>query len=268
MSAEAASSGAVGAGAVGSGPVGAGPVSSGAVGSAVPRWIPPMRWSGTFFSFGAPALVLFVTARVAVPAVSQQLGLPPVLWFVTFTACYVFAPLLVIALLRLRAEALEDVAVRRERLRFRALTRTDWLWVLGAVALASLASAGILALLRALGVAEIVPTFLANSGEQALAPRDLTIAWIVFGVISVAAQEVLWRGVYLPRQEQAVGSPAWIANAAGWMLFCAPLGWALLLALLPVLIAVPYVAQRRSNSLAGAMIHAGAALVALIYGQM
>jgi len=237
-----------------------------------PRWIPPMGWGGTLVSFGAPAIVLLVTTRIAIPSVSQQLGLPPVLWFIAFSVVYVLAPLLVIALLRLRGESLEEVAVRRERLRFRALSSEDWKWALGAVAVTVLASAALFALLRAFGVAELMPSFLANSGEQALAPRELLLAWSVFGLVSVLAQEVLWRGVYLPRQEQAFGSHAWVANTAGWTLFLLPLGGGLSLAALPVLIAVPYTAQRRQSSSVGAVVHAGAwaTLVALVglYQQM
>jgi hypothetical protein len=215
-----------------------------------------MGWGGTLFSFGAPAVVLLVTTRIAIPSVSQQLGLPPVLWFIAFSVVYILAPLLGIALLRLRAESLEDVAVRRERLRFRALSLEDWKWVLGAAVVSGIVSAALFALLHALGVAELMPSFLANSGEQALAPHDLFVAWSVFGVVSVLAQEVLWRGVYLPRQEQVLGSHAWVANAAGWTLFLLPLGWTLALILLPVLIAVPYTAQRRQSSSVGAVIHA------------
>jgi hypothetical protein len=216
-----------------------------------------MGWGGTLVSFGAPAIVLLVTTRIAIPSVSQQLGLPPVLWFIAFGVVYVLAPLLVIALLRLRAESLEDVAVRRERLRFRALRSRDWQWALGAITVSGIASAALFAALRALGVAELVPSFLENSGEQALAPNDLLVAWSVFGVVSVLAQEVLWRGVYLPRQEQAFGSHAWVANAVGWTLFLLPLGWSLALIALPVLIAVPYTAQRRQSSSVGAVVHAG-----------
>jgi hypothetical protein len=223
-----------------------------------------MSWGGTLVSFGAPAIVLFVTTRVAIPSVSRQLGLPPIVWFLAFGALYVLVPLLVIALLRLRAEALEEVAVWRERLRFRALRATDWKWIFGSVALSGSATMLAVSLLRFAGVGEIVPGFLANSGEHALAPRDLAMSWLCFCALSVAAQEILWRGVYLPRQEQAFGERAWMANAAGWGLFHLALGWTLFAALLPMLIAVPFVAQRRENALAAAIVHASALTLALL----
>lgn len=231
-----------------------------------PRYIPPMGWGGTLVSFGAPALVVLVTTRVAIPSVTQSLGLPPIAWFMTFGAFYVLGPLLVIALLRLRGESLEDVAVWRERLRFRPLSAADWKVALAAIGVACAASAAAVALLTAVGVREIVPTFLANSGDQALAPRDLVVALAIFGAVSVAAQEILWRGVYLPRQAQSLGADAWIANAVGWAVFHLALGWNVLLVALPVLIAVPYVAQRQRSSSVGAVVHAGAvvALVALV----
>jgi hypothetical protein len=223
-----------------------------------------MSWGGTLVSFGAPALVLFVTTRVAIPSVTQSLGLPPIVWFMTFGAFYILGPLAVIALLRLRGEALEDVAVWRERLRFRALSPADWKFALVALGAATLASVAMFGALTALGGRDIAPSFLANSGDQALDARDLLIALAGFGVVSVGAQEVLWRGVYLPRQEQVLGERAWIANAAGWALFHLALGWSVLLIALPVLIAVPYATQRQRSSSVGAVIHAGAFLALLL----
>ena len=233
-----------------------------------PRYIPPMGWGGTLMAFGAPGIVLYVTTRVAIPSVTQTLGLPPVVWFMTFGAFYVLAPLLVIALMRLRGEALEDVAVWRDRLRFRPLNGSDWKFALAAFGGAALCSYALFSSFRAMGVMEIGPSFLANSGEQALSSRDLLIAWGAFGALSVTAQEILWRGVYLPRQEQALSSEAWLANAVGWFLFLLPLGWHLVLILLPIIVAVPYVAQKRDSSSAGALLHALAFTIALVGYQM
>jgi hypothetical protein len=223
-----------------------------------------MGWSGTLVAFGAPAVVLFVTARVAVPSVTQSLGLPPIAWFLTFGAFYVLGPLGVIALMRLRGESLEDVAVWRERLRFRPLNPADWKLALAATAIALAASAALYFALTALGVRDIVPAALQNTGDQALPPRDLLFALAAFATVSVAAQEVLWRGVYLPRQEQSLGAAAWQANAAGWALFHLALGWNALLIALPVMVAVPYAAQRQRSSSVGAVVHTGAWIVLLL----
>lgn len=229
-----------------------------------PRYIPPMGWGGTLLAFGAPAVVLYVTTHLAIPSVTQSLGLPPVVWFMTFGAFYVLAPLLVIALMRLRGEALEDVAVWRDRLRFRPLRGADWTFAFGAFGGAALCSYALFASFKAMGVQDIVPTFLANSGEQALSSQDLLFAWVIFGALSVASQEILWRGVYLPRQEQALGAEAWLANAVGWFLFLLPLGWHVTLILLPVIVAVPFVTQKRGTSWAGATLHALAYVLALV----
>ncbi len=225
-----------------------------------------MGWGGTLVAFGAPALVLYVTTHVAIPSVTQSLGLPPIVWFMTFSAFYVLGPLLVIALMRLRGEALEDVPVWRERLRFRPLDRltaADWRVALTALAAASLASAALFVSLTALGVKEIAPTFLQNSGDQALAQTDLFYSLAAFATLSVTAQEILWRGVCLPRQEQSLGAEAWTANAVGWAIFHVAFGWNLLLIMLPVLVAVPYAAQRQRSSSVGVVVHAGAWVVLL-----
>jgi hypothetical protein len=61
----------------------------------------------------------------------------------------------------------------------------------------------------------------------------------------------------LPRQEASLGSQAWLANAVGWLLFHSAFGWQLCLLLVPILVILPYVVQRRQNSWVAVIIHAG-----------
>ena len=81
--------------------------------------------------------------------------------------------------------------------------------------------------------------------------------WFPYWILNIMGEEILWRGVMLPRQEVAFGKYAWIVQALGWGLFHVAFGWELLLTLLPILIIQSYVVQKRKNSWVGVVIHGG-----------
>lgn len=83
------------------------------------------------------------------------------------------------------------------------------------------------------------------------------VAWLPFWLLNILGEEILWRGVVLPRQEQAFGARAWAVNGAGWLLFHIAFGWRFVLMLIPICFILPWVAQRRRSSWPGVLIHAG-----------
>jgi len=221
------------------------------------RWLPPIGWAGTLILFGAPAIALYVTTRIAIPNVSEVTGWEPVIWWFLLGGLGVFVPLLVIALLLLRGEALDTVGIWRERLRFRRMRASDWRWALGGLVAVGTLSVLVQAALP-LFVDEVTlhPPFMRF---EALGPGRYWIlaAWLPFWLLNILGEEILWRGVILPRQEAALGAQAWIANAAGWTLFHVAFGVQLMLMLLPVLIILPWITQRTRNSWVAVVIHAG-----------
>lgn len=216
-----------------------------------------MGWGGTLGVFGAAALLLAGATHLALPALARATGWEPVIWWFLLGALVVFGPLLLVALRLLRGESLEGVDIVRDRLRFRAMDAGDWTWALGA-----LLAIGILTVLAErlqpliFGDVVVTPAFLPF---EPLGPGRYWIlaAWLPFFALNVLGEEILWRGVVLPRQEAALGAQAWLANAAGWLLFHAAFGLHLLVMLLPILLILPWVAQRRRNSWVAVVIHAG-----------
>jgi hypothetical protein len=57
--------------------------------------------------------------------------------------------------------------------------------------------------------------------------------------------------------EARLGSRAWTLNAALWGAFHIPFGPGNLLVLLPTLLVVPWIAQRRRNTWLAVLLHAG-----------
>ncbi|PYV50530.1 MAG: hypothetical protein DMG92_07410 [Acidobacteria bacterium] len=45
------------------------------------------------------------------------------------------------------------------------------------------------------------------------------VAWIPLFISNILGEELCWRGYVLPRQEAALGRPAWLSNGIMWCLF-------------------------------------------------
>lgn len=223
-----------------------------------PSGPPPLAWGGTLLLFGGAALLLFAATHGVIPALAARTATEPVLLWFAAAGLGVFAPLLLAGWALLRREAARTwPEVWRERLRFRPMTTGDWAWSLAGLTLIGLLGTGSLALLRLLwSDVQLHPSFLT------LAPLGpgrywILAAWLPFWALNILGEEVLWRGVVLPRQEAAFGRWAWLSNGAGWLVFHTAFGAAILLALWPILFILPYVVQRRRNSWIGVTIHAG-----------
>lgn len=217
-----------------------------------------MGWLPSLAIFGAAALLLFVGTRILIPWLARATGMEPVVaWFVV-GGLFVFTPLVIGAYVLLRREPGTGIVDSwAERLRFRRMNRADWLWTLGALVAIGVATTGIQALIQLLhGSLDLSPSFMAF---EPLTPGRLWIlaAWLPFWILNIMGEEVLWRGVVLPRQEAALGRLAWMANGAGWLLFHLAFGWQLVLVLVPIIFVLPYVVQRRRNTWIGVVVHAG-----------
>jgi membrane protease YdiL (CAAX protease family) len=205
--------------------------------------------------FAAAALLLWGATRGAIPALVRA-GLDPLLaWFVA-GGLGVFAPMLAAAAWVVRAEGVAlDREAWRERLRFRRLSRADLrLGLLGLVVIA-VWTGGVTLLF---GEHALHPPFL-NRDIAVLGPgrRWLLAAWLPFWLLNIGGEEILWRGVLLPRQEAGHGGRAWLVHAAGWAVFHVSFGATLILALAPTLLLLPWVVQRTRNSTVGVLLHAG-----------
>ena len=220
--------------------------------------VPPLGLGQTAVLFGGAALLLFVATHGLIPALSGWTAMEDVLLWFAVAGLGVFVPLLLVGLVLLREETVIAVpGLWRKRLRFRPMTGTDWLWSVGALGLIGLLSVGTMAVLRALwGDVHLTPSFMTM---DPLTPGRYWIlgAWIPFWVLNIMGEEILWRGVVLPRQEIAFGPWAWLANGTGWLMFHLAFGAPIMLMLWPIVFILPYVVQRRRNSWIGVVIHAG-----------
>jgi membrane protease YdiL (CAAX protease family) len=223
-----------------------------------PDRVPPMGLAGSAALFGAGALLLFITTRVAVPAFVAATGAEPVVMWFLAASIVLFGPLLLTAALLLHRERRPGGPHSlRERLWLRPMNRGDWLWAVGGLAAVGVLTGGIGTALRILQEGkDLQPSFMAFAP---LGPDRYWIlgAWLPFFVLNIIGEEFVWRGVALPRQEVAFAERAWLVNGALWLLFHAAFPWQVLLTLVPITLLLPYIVQRRRCTWIGIVIHAG-----------
>jgi CAAX protease family protein len=220
-----------------------------------PDRVRPLGLVGSGALFGSGVLLLFLTTRVAVPALVAATGAETVaMWFVAASA-FIFGPLLIAAALLLHRE-------RRTgrpgswvtRLWLHPMNGGDWLWALGGFAVVGVLTGGIAAALGA-DQSKFHPAFMAFAP---LGPGRYWIlgAWLPFLALNIGGEEFVWRAFMLPRQEVAFGGTAWLVNGILWLLFHAAFPWQVVVTLLPITLILPYIVQRRRSSWIGVAIHA------------
>jgi CAAX protease family protein len=223
-----------------------------------PDRVPPLGLVGSAALFGAGALLLFLTTRVAVPTLVSATGAEPVVMWFLAASTVLFGPLLLTAALLLYRERRPGrQGSWGARLRLRPMNGGDWLWTVGGLAAVGVLTGGIGTALGMLpDEAKLRPSFMAFGP---LGPGRYWIlgAWLPFFVLNIVGEEFVWRGVVLPRQEVACGGRAWLVNGILWLLFHAAFPWQVLLTLVPITLILPYIVQRRRSTWAGVVIHAG-----------
>lgn len=144
------------------------------------------------------------------------------------------------------------------------MNRGDWIWTVGALAAVGVLTGGIGYVLQMRHDAQTLhPSFMAF---EPLGPGRYWIlgAWLPFFVLNIVGEEFVWRGVVLPRQEEAFAGRAWLLNGILWWMSHAAFPRQVLLTLVPITLILPYVVQRRRSTWTGLVIHAAFGLVGFL----
>jgi len=212
----------------------------------------------SFFIFVSASVALVLETKYLIPFLARRTGQETIMFWFIVGGLGIFFPLIVVALMILRSEGYTlKRSVWIERLRFKSMSKTDWIWSVSSLVVIGISSALIMKGIEALvGNVAHSPSFMEF---EPLTPGRywLLAAWFPYWILNIMGEEILWRGVMLPRQEVAFGKWAWIVHAIGWGIFHIAFGWQLLLTLFPILIVQSYVVYKRKNSWVGVIIHAG-----------
>jgi len=225
----------------------------------------PFGFLATALAFGGAAVLLWAATWPLHALFVSITGVEPIIgWFALGGP--VFATLILAGCLLLRAEGKPATSLS-DRLRLLPLNRSDWLWTIGGIAAVGVSTGVVMVFI--VGIAQSAqPAFLSLTplGADRL---WILLVWVPFWLLNILGEEFLWRGVILPRQELAFGQHAWLANAAGWLVFHLACGWAVLLLVTPIVFILPWIVQKRRNSSIGIIIHAalnGPAFIAVALG--
>jgi membrane protease YdiL (CAAX protease family) len=219
--------------------------------SVTKRWPAHIVPDSVIFLVGS--LLTFAVVYGGVPALSAVGIEPMVAWMLLSILC-IFAPIIAAGLAVLRSEPRPASWIAR--LRLQRPTGRDLGWGFLALLALVLASGLMFALCSALGL-ESSPPFSRNL--QPLTGDRLWVLglWAVYWPINILGEELVWRGVLLPRMEARYGAQAWQLNALLWGLFHLAFGPGNLLVLIPTLVLVPLIAQRRQSTWLAVLLHAG-----------
>jgi membrane protease YdiL (CAAX protease family) len=191
--------------------------------------------------------------HAGVPALARR-GVEPLAAWLLLSPPLVFLPILAAGAWLLRAEP--PGPPWRERLRLARPTGRDWLWGIGGLLAIGIGSGLAFQLCLAVGL-EPNPSF--ARGVAPLGRERLWILglWLLNWPLNILGEELVWRGVLLPRMEVQLGARAWLWNGLLWGVFHFAFGPGNLIVLLPSLALVPFVAQRRRNTWLAVLLHAG-----------
>jgi membrane protease YdiL (CAAX protease family) len=204
------------------------------------------------------AVLLYLLTTYLIPYLSKVTGLETILFWFIVGGLGVFMPLLLAAFFIIKSEGYEITAQTwTQRLRFKRITRNDLIWALGGlIAAGALSSLAMKILELTLGEFDHSPAFM--SFEPLAKGRYwLLLVWFPYWVLNIMGEEILWRGVMLPRQELAFGKYAWLIHGLGWGIFHVAFGWQLMITLIPLIFVQSYIVQKTKNSWVGVMMHGG-----------
>ena len=223
------------------------------------------------FSIYIPAAILmFALTKYLIPYLSKITGQETILFWFIVAGFGVFTPLIITAIMILKSEGFNiSKSTWTKRLRFRKITTKDLLWSIAGLILVGVFSGVIIKVLELIiGKFDHSPAFM--SFEPLTKGRYwLLLIWFPYWILNILGEELLWRGVMLPRQEIAFGKHAWLIHGLGWGLFHIAFGWQLLITLIPIIFIQPYIVQKTKNSWVGVIIHGGLngpSFIAIFFG--
>ena len=228
----------------------------------------PLGLIGSVGYFGIPAALLAGASLRLIPWMVRRGFSGLTILNVAFAG--LGALVLVAALVAFRLEGRPSTwTAFRDRMRLERPTRTVWLWTLAAVIvafgvtmfIAPYAEAYLRLPLVTLPAETLSFRDSMTSGfpEIELSGRWGVFLWLVFGlaVLNIGGEELLWRGIILPRQEVVFGRWAWAVNGILWnLLHTGRYGTVgMMVIYLPVTLILPYVAQRTRSTWPGIVTH-------------
>jgi membrane protease YdiL (CAAX protease family) len=220
----------------------------------------------SIFVFGC--LLQFVAIYWAVPLLSNKTGIMQLGSWMLLSIPLIFLPITIGGFILLRTE--QHTQKLSERLLLHKLTKQDWWLCLMGFLVMAVGSGITFYVCLKLGL-NSNPPFARNVQAWTDGHFWMFGLWAIYWPINILSENIVWRGIILPRMEFRIGKLAWLLNAFMWGLFHLAFGLGNIIILLPTLLVVPYVAQKSRNTWTAVFLHACLSFpgfVALAFGLM
>ena len=244
--------------------------------------IRPLGIMSTIVYWAIPATILYVSHYILVPILIRRTSLPYLIgYLIAWVSTMVLFFIAAVVAYRLEGNPIQ-LETFKERYRMRRMSRQDWIWTLGIFGFVVISyfglafTSGWLAQWSFFAPHPVFPPEFGPEGATARAPGTLMgmtitgLGWLavvyLFGwLFNIFGEELWFRGYILPRQEEAFGKFAWVANGLMFTLNHIWQPWNLLL-ILPGALVGAFVVQKRKNTWILIISHglANAILLALI----
>jgi membrane protease YdiL (CAAX protease family) len=205
------------------------------------------------------SLLLLVSTNLLIPFLSRTTGQETIFYWFIVSGLGVFLPLVVSGAFILKNEGYRffNMSTWKKRLRFVKPGKKDLLWSIGGIFVTLILSGLLMKGMELLvGKFDHSPPFM--SFEPLSSGRYwLLLVWFPYWILNILGEEIIWRGVMLPRQELAFKKYAWLFHGFGWLLFHIAFGWQLFITLTPLMFIQSYVVVKTKNSWTGVIIHGG-----------
>lgn len=244
--------------------------------------IKPMPFWQALLYFGLPALLFRISLYNVTPLL-VQMGLTP--FEASAVTLTVPAAILFAAAFGFYKWDGYPISWSHIKTRFRLVRMNgkDWLWAIGGFILTFL-SIGVLAFteqillktLPAIAPPEFFPVWLKPGttfsmglfeefiGAPLKGNWGVAALFFVMLFFNIVGEELWWRGYILPRQEVVHGHWTWVINGLLWLFWHVAFYPWRALALLPICLILPFIAQRRQNTWIAILIHLQNAIVLIL----
>lgn len=237
----------------------------------------PISISKSIWYFAISSFMIFFGLYYCIPFV-QSKGIPFLIGYLFFFYLP-FILLFITALILYKKEGnkwnWQDFAQRN---RLRKMTKTDWLWAVGLLSFGFIVFAGLSPIGNWLAKipffsppdffpAEINPNKARISGymmDYKLSGQYwIIVVYFIGWFFNIVGEELLWRGMILPRQIKRYGSKAWFYHGIIWTFWHFFWTWNLF-SIFPFAMALSYVTFKRQNTFIPIFAHGFINLIPLI----
>lgn len=241
------------------------------------KTVKPITIFQSSWYFIISSVLIYLGLYVFAPFLLDK-GIPFIIGY--FSLFYIpFALLFFTALLLYKSEGNEwNISDFKSRMQLNPLKKADWFWIVGIILISSiivLAGTPIMNKLAQIPFfsppdffpAEINPNKASVTGymmDFKLSGKYWVIVAYFFGwVFNIFGEELLWRGMILPRQIKRYGSKAWVIHGLMWGLWHFFWKWQLVV-LVPTSLLFSYVAYKHKNTWIGIIAHGAVNAIPLI----